>query len=99
MTIAGSKGIHVLWHILPIFFLNYFQIVFSRNLKQPFGIAVFEDTLYWADQGHSSIMSVDKVTGRRLLPLTTDIDHVTSIVVDHPVLYQNDNQGNNTINT
>jgi hypothetical protein len=37
--------------------------VFSRNLKQPFGIAVFEDTLYWADQGHSSIMSVDKVTG------------------------------------
>lgn len=82
-------------HSSIFFFFYYFQIVFSRKLKHPFGIAVFEDTLYWADQGHSSVMSVDKVTGRRLLPLTTDIDHVTSIVVDHPVLYQNGNQGNN----
>lgn len=43
--------------------------------------------MYWADQDHSSVMSANKFSGRQLLPLATGINHVTSLVIDQPVLY------------
>lgn len=43
--------------------------------------------MYWADQEHASVMSANKFSGRQLLPLATGINHVTSLVIDHPVLY------------
>ncbi|XP_071154094.1 vitellogenin receptor-like isoform X3 [Mytilus edulis] len=63
------------------------QIVLSRKVVNPFGLFVFEDAMYWADQDHSSVMSANKFSGRQLLPLATGINHVTSLVIDQPVLY------------
>lgn len=42
--------------------------------------------VYWADQDHSSVFSVDIETGRLLLPIVTKAGHVTDVVVDHPIL-------------
>lgn len=68
-------------------FMKWLQVVVSRNIQNPVGLAVFEDMIYWADQDHGSVYSADLDTSRRLLPIVTNVGHVTDIVIDHPVLH------------
>lgn len=45
------------------------RVVLSDMVKHPYGVAVFEDKLYWSDWDTTSIESCNKFTGKNCEPL------------------------------
>lgn len=58
-------------------------LVDAMEIRRPFSIAVFEDTLYWTDWHTNSIRSVHKVTGRNPKTLSIGSYSVMDIKVYH----------------
>lgn len=42
----------------------FFQVVLEGIVKHPYGLAVFEDRIYWSDWSTRGIESCDKFTGK-----------------------------------
>lgn len=38
----------------------------AKGLPHPFALTLFEDTVYWTDWHTRSVMSADKLTGKRV---------------------------------
>ncbi|KAL3867641.1 hypothetical protein ACJMK2_040515 [Sinanodonta woodiana] len=55
----------------------------GEDIKMPFSLAVFEDTLYWTDWSTDSIRSVDKFSGTKLKTLSLGLYSVMDIKVYH----------------
>jgi hypothetical protein len=58
-------------------------LVDSTEIKQPFSIAVFEDSLYWTDWHSNSIKSVNKLTGHKPKTISIGSYSVMDIKVFH----------------
>ena len=58
-------------------------LVDSSEIRRPFSISVFEDSLYWTDWHTNSIRSIHKVTGRNPKTLSLGSYSVMDIKVYH----------------
>lgn len=48
------------------------RTILKNVSKHPYGIAVFQDTIYWSDWNSKSIQSCDKFTGKHRVPIVRD---------------------------
>lgn len=61
------------------------HLVVNKVSKHPFGIAVFQDTLFWSDWDSRSIQSCDKFTGKNRTTVIRD-SVIYDVHVYHPAL-------------
>lgn len=61
------------------------RLVVNKVSKHPFGITVFQDTLFWSDWDSKSIQSCDKFTGKNRTTVIRD-SVIYDIHVYHPAM-------------
>lgn len=61
------------------------RLVVNKVSKHPFGIAVFQDTLFWSDWDSKSIQSCDKFTGKNRSTIIRD-SVIYDVHVYHPAI-------------
>lgn len=65
------------WNYKYIYYL--FQIIISVNVPRPFGIALFEDTIYWTDKLNKGVYSANKYNGSGREVIASQLDNVMDI--------------------
>lgn len=62
-------------------------MILNSSVFRPYSLAVFEDTIYWADKDTFSLKSCNKFTGHEMKLITRENGrHILGIHVYHPVL-------------
>ena len=66
------------------------HLVFQDHNRQPYALAVFEDSLYFSDWATNQIEVCDKITGHHMRPLVADakIDRFFGLAVYHPLMHR-----------
>jgi hypothetical protein len=67
------------------------RIILKDVDKHPFGLAVFEDTLYWSDWSGRELISCNKYTGKERRSIIKEPNvKIMGITVSHPSLFRAD---------
>lgn len=63
---------------------NHRRIVLkSGSVKHPFGISVFQDSIYWTDWNGHRLLKANKFTGDEEVELVVNLVNVMNLVVFH----------------
>lgn len=60
-----------------------FQIVIGVGLPHPFGLIVYEDSIFWTDWNTKSVQMASKFNGTNHQTLKKGLDNVMDITVFH----------------
>ncbi|XP_032903212.1 very low-density lipoprotein receptor-like [Amblyraja radiata] len=58
----------------------------KKYLTNPFGLAVFENHIYWSDEESKTLFSADKFTGANVTSLAQNLTEPRSLVVYHKLI-------------